>query len=273
MEPEKLRVLQSDPSPFTYPAGPVGALLLHGFGGTAREMQPLGEYLAQCGITVHAPLLPGHGGTVADINRSTWHDWTRAVAQAYGRLCEQVEQAFVAGFSMGSLLALWLARQPFAQISEGKLRGLVLYSPALKLADWRIRLTPLARWFIQSIPTAREEDELFDPKAETWLGGYAEQPVPAAAQLWRMRCAVMQQLEQVQVPVLIVYSTQDQAIHKTSGPETIQRLSKVVPVESLVLEASGHAVVVDQEWEKVAEATCSFIHRHSTQGAAPGEPE
>ena len=47
---------------------------------------------------------------------------------------------------MGSLLALWLATQ-----TKG-CAGLILYSPALKVADWRINLTPLLRHFVGSIP-------------------------------------------------------------------------------------------------------------------------
>jgi carboxylesterase len=38
-------------------------------------MRLLGDYLHQRGLTVSAPLLPGHGTSVQDMNRCKWRDW------------------------------------------------------------------------------------------------------------------------------------------------------------------------------------------------------
>ena len=37
------------------------ALLIHCFTGSPKEFRQMGEYLAKKGISVYAPLLPGHG--------------------------------------------------------------------------------------------------------------------------------------------------------------------------------------------------------------------
>lgn len=81
-----LQVLQADPAPFFLQAGPVGVLLIHGFAGTPREMWLLGAYLHERGFTVSAPLLPGHGGVLAEINRVNWRDWVAGVESAYAGL-------------------------------------------------------------------------------------------------------------------------------------------------------------------------------------------
>ena len=255
MPKENYWVHQEDPSPFHLAGnGDVGVLLLHGFAGTPREMSPLGQFLNQRGITVHAPLLPGHGTTVADMNLCTWHDWTLATQQAFGLLKQMCDRVFVAGFSMGSLLATWLA------IQGVPIAGLVLYSPAIKVADWRIVLTPLLKHFAKSITKSKESD-LKDPNAEQLLGGFERYPVPAAAELYKLQRYVRANQHKISSPACVIYSVHDRSIHPRSGQTTVKELSKVIPVETMVLYDSGHAVVVDKEWEKVAEETLLFIQR------------
>ncbi len=250
------RVLQADPSPFFWPAGPVGVLLLHGFSGTPREMQPLGEYLHARGITVSAPLLPGHGGTLDQMNRTGWQDWTAGAAAAYADLKGKCARCFIAGFSMGSLLTLWIAEH------DASMTGIVLYSPALRIADWRLQLAPLLKHFVRSVKDAGTSD-LHDPAAMRWMGGFARYPVLALAELTRLRRDVLRHIAQVRTPALAIYATGDQAIHPRSGPETVRRLARQVEVEELVLYDSGHGLVADREWETVAETTYRFVQRRS----------
>lgn len=250
-----LKVLQADPSPFFLQGGSVGVLLLHGFTGTPREMWPLGAYLHERGLTVSAPLLPGHGGTLAEINRVNWRDWVAGVESAYASLKQKTTRWFIAGFSMGSLLALWIAAH------HDDIAGIALYAPALRIADWRLNLTPLLKPFVRSYRHAGESD-LHDPEAMQWMGGFERYPVGAAAELWRLRRHVSRDVSRVQTPVLVVYAEGDRSIHPLSGPETVRRLSQHAPVESLVLHDSGHGVVADREWETVAEATYRFVQRY-----------
>ena len=84
-------------------------LLIHGFTGAPPEMRLVADYLNQRGVTISAPLLPGHGTTVQDMNRCRWTDWTDHVQQALSDLQKRCQTAFVGGLSMGSLLALFLA--------------------------------------------------------------------------------------------------------------------------------------------------------------------
>ena len=53
--------------PFSAEGGPVGALVLHGFTGIPASLRPLAEALADAGLTVELPLLPGHGTAVEDM--------------------------------------------------------------------------------------------------------------------------------------------------------------------------------------------------------------
>ena len=67
------------PGPFFLAGGPVGVLLMHGFTGSPPEMRRLGDSLYGEGLTVSAPLLPGHGTTTDECNSVRWQQWTAHV--------------------------------------------------------------------------------------------------------------------------------------------------------------------------------------------------
>src|ERR1700685_394618 len=66
--------------------GPVGVLLCHGFTGSPQALRPWAEYLADQGLTVSLPRLPGHGTTWQDLARTGWRDWFAEVDVAFGKL-------------------------------------------------------------------------------------------------------------------------------------------------------------------------------------------
>ena len=83
-----------------------GVLVVHGFTGTPFEMRPLAEALGNKGLTVTAPLLPGHGTTPGHLAKTGWRDWLGAVLFELDRLSERCSQVAVVGQSLGGLLAL-----------------------------------------------------------------------------------------------------------------------------------------------------------------------
>src|SRR2546429_9213869 len=61
--------------PYHHDGGDVGVLLCHGFTGSPQSLRPWGEYLAERGLTVSLPLLPGHGTRWQDMQVTGWQDW------------------------------------------------------------------------------------------------------------------------------------------------------------------------------------------------------
>ena len=61
--------------PFRHEGGEVGVLLCHGFTGSPQSLRPWAEYLAERGLTVALPLLPGHGTRWEDMQLTGWQDW------------------------------------------------------------------------------------------------------------------------------------------------------------------------------------------------------
>src|SRR5437899_410453 len=135
-----------DPSAFFWEAGSVGVLLIHGLTSSASAMRPLGTYLHQRGLTISAPLLPGHGTHFSDLRRIRWSDWSAHVAAAWNDLKSRCDTAFVVGQSLGSLLCIQLASQS-ADVS-----GIVLLSSPFSLANHPgRRLLPILKYIIPSL--------------------------------------------------------------------------------------------------------------------------
>jgi carboxylesterase len=217
-------------------------------------MRWLGDYLHARGITVAAPLLPGHGATPEDMNRYRWTAWASHVEKALIDLQQRCRRVFVAGLSLGSMLTLHLAAH------HPRLPGIILYSPPLWVKNRLITLTPVARYFIKTRAKTGASD-LFDPEANRLLWSYDANLVPAAAELWHFMRSVRRQLPQVTCPTLIFYSTCDGAIHPESAQRTFARLG-AQDKQLVTLHECGHCITVDREREVVAARTCDFICSH-----------
>jgi carboxylesterase len=243
-----------DPSPFYLPGGPTGILLIHGFTGAPPEMRLVGDYFHRAGLTVSAPLLPGHGSTIEDMNHCKWTDWVDHVERTYQQLRAQCERVFVAGLSMGSLLTLYLAAH------HPNLSGAIAYSPATWVADSRLPFSTAARYVVKSRAKGTDTD-LVDPEAEKLLWCYDRQPVPAASQLYALILRVRKLLPQLTPPLLVVYSAGDRAIHPASAERTVA-LAGSKDKRIIKLEESGHVITVDRQWRFVADQTLAWVEQH-----------
>jgi len=224
-------------------------------------MRGMGEYLAERGLTVCGPLLAGHGLTVNDLAETKWPDWYASVEEAYQGLASRCENVFVAGLSLGSLLAVHLATRLLVT-------GVILLSPATWLRDWRMLLIPLARRFVKYVPNEANDQrhtDLRDPNAHKRLWFYDEYSVEAAYQLQVLQGIVRSELGELQAPTLIVFSTQDRSIAIRAGPDTYKRVA-ARDKKLLILRNSGHVITVDGERERVFEATYKWMMERVSAG-------
>src|SRR4029453_9505866 len=84
-------------------------LLIHGFTGTPKEMRWMGEYLNQRGFTCLGVRLAGHATHPEDMIRSRYSDWIASVEDGYHTLWSMTDNIFLAGLSMGGILALLMS--------------------------------------------------------------------------------------------------------------------------------------------------------------------
>jgi carboxylesterase len=243
-----------NPDSFFLAGGRVGVLLIHGFTGSPPEMRLVGDYLHQRGLTVSGPRLPGHGARLENMNRYRWADWTDHTALALANLQDRCETVFVAGLSMGALLALYLA------VHHPQIAGVMLYAPAIFVRNPLSLLIPLAKYVVSHVPKSKHSG-YHDPGAQSRVWSYDSYPLPAAHELLKLTSNVKRLLPQVTHPLLIIYSSDDETVHPDGAQFVYERVGST-DKDLLALHDSGHVITVDAEWQQVAEKTYCFISDH-----------
>lgn len=262
-QPEEL-----DPGAYSADGGPIGALLIHGFGGSAAETRPMGEYLAAQGLTVRCPLLAGHGTTPDDLIGIRWQMWAGEVESALQDLRSCCQTVLVGGLSMGSLLSLWLgAKHP-------DIAGLVIMAPAVKVKTWFFPLALGLRYLLKYPPPGLvEEEALGDPEAIHRIWCYDSLPLWGAAEVYLLQRSVNKALPRIGQPIHIFQGRLDNWL----SPQAAQLVYDGVAStdKTLVwLEHSGHNVLVDGERESIWSQSYDWIVRlsggalHSQQDTA-----
>jgi carboxylesterase len=244
--------MAANPSPFTLIGGDVGILLVHGFTGSPAELRPLGQYLNERGLTVAAPLLPGHGTTPQDANRARWQDWQTCVEGALAELQTRSRRVFVAGLSLGSLLSLSLAAR------HHELDGAIAYSPAIQVTDPRSYAVAIIKHIVPTL--AKPSDFFADPAAKDLMWSYELYPAAAAHEAMKLIGEVKRSLPQITCPLLVFYSKAD-AIIRPQGAQLILDRVKSTDKRIVTLQRSGHVITVDIEWQQVAEETHRFVQQ------------
>ncbi|MEU3724952.1 alpha/beta fold hydrolase [Streptomyces sp. NPDC031705] len=250
--------------PFRHEGGEVGVLLCHGFTGSPQSLRPWAEYLAERGLTVSLPLLPGHGTRWQDMQLTGWQDWYAEVDRALRELLERCTQVFVFGLSMGGALTLRLAARHGDAIS-----GIVLVNPANKVHDPLAFALPVARHFVRS--TAGIASDIAKPGSVEV--GYDRVPTRAAHSLRKFFQLVDTELPQVTQPLLLLHSPQDHVVPPVDSARILARVSSTDVTETL-LEQSYHVATLDHDAERIFADSHAFIGRLAKsvgrEGAASG---
>jgi len=242
---------------FFWQAGPTGVLLCHGFTATTAEVRPLAQALFQSGYTVNAPLLPGHGVKPQDANQYTWKDWATTIAEAYTELKQSCTRIFLAGESLGGLLALYLAA------NGAETAGLLLYAPAIHLRSPAASLlAPLLSPFMSTKKKPRPTPSA----ADLLWQGYTVYPLKALRQLLKFQKITLTHLYRITQPLLIVQGRLDRSVHP-DGPDQILRNVASSDKQIIWLEQSGHCVVLECEREQVNQLTLQFIRSHTIKSS------
>ncbi len=251
---------RGNPAPFIMARGPVGCLLLHGFPASPAELRPLGESLAEKGITVSAPLLPGFGTIPEDLSSVRWRDWVAGAEAALWHLHRSCSTLFLGGLSMGGALALYLAAHPPLPLA-----GVIALVPALRPRSrafpWLHLIGLVKPW----VEPRREPDDLADPQARALTWHYRRYPTRAGAQVLDLVRATRRSLHQVHLPVLIIQGRRDGSL----DPNEAYRACQQIPAtdKTLVwLERSGHNIAVDVEQKEVQAQIYRFICRQMKEG-------
>jgi carboxylesterase len=247
-------------APFELGEGEDACLLVHGFTGSPWDLRPLGEALAQRGLRVSCPRLPGHGTTPRAMSSVGARDWEAAVEGALHALARPGGRTFVAGLSMGALLAVLLAAR-----SPERVQGLALIAPALRFrgpkmfALKRLSRYPLLEWVRPWIE--KNGTDIESPEA------LAEAPIlpawPSARlnDMWALQDAAWAALPRVRCPVLVVVAAQDHVVDPGGGKLLVQRLTQAPSVRFIHIQDGFHIIPRDHGGPLLNDEVGGFFDR------------
>ncbi|MCB0007583.1 MAG: alpha/beta fold hydrolase [Anaerolineales bacterium] len=251
---------------YLFNGGQVGCLFLHGFMGTPKSGRPLAEALARQGLTVYAPLLPGHGHHPDKLAGVTMQDWLAEATDALATISEHCQEIVIIGHSMGAVLGSYLAT------IHGNIRGLVLVAPPLEVPDWRLSLMPILKYVMPWLePLKRSslrkiaherildmypEVNLNDPALQKWLEEISRMPTSALAEMSRAFKMGRNQWRRIQAPTLIIQGGQDIAT-TVEKSQTIFELLPAKQKDIVIFPEAGHQLLRDnseamkQVWQRI----------------------
>jgi carboxylesterase len=249
--------------------------MLHGFMGSPASSRPLAGYLAERNISVHCPLLPGHGELPNKMYKVPREAWIAEAEEALTFLQRHCDQIFLMGHSMGTALSAHLASGGnFAGDSFG---GVIMLAPAYDVPDGRIQLLRVGRYVVPWIyplkmgslkDLAHERLLEFDPSldfddpaVQARLPEMSRVPTSAIDEMRKMVDAGRALWPRLDLPAIIFQGGQDIAV----GLENTEKLYASLPNEDkqlIVFGDAGHELMRPFEavHAEVWPAVYEFIH-------------
>lgn len=231
----------------------VACLCLHGYTGSKEEVKPLADYLrAHTDWDVLTPTLPGHDH-LRHLKRVTYKDWLIFLESILTQLLKEDEEVYIVGFSMGGLLAGWLARH-YPQVKK-----LVLLSTAVNQTELEQIVADS-----EEVPAACKKHKV---KAGLLSGRYKEIddiPLSAADQFRKMANLALPVFEHIDIPTFIAQGSDDSVVAPT---ESVDYLMKHIPgpKEVFILEGSKHLICLDKQAEALFRAVLVFLEKDNAE--------
>lgn len=232
-------------------------LLLHGYTGSPHNMTFLGEKIYQeTNLTVYIPRLPGHGTCSDDFRHSKSRDWLRKVYDSYLNLQLEYNEVYVAGLSMGGLLAILTA-------AKFNTRKLVLIAAALYSSHQLLPLCHLLKYIKPYLPEPIPESELngLSEAEKNYRQHYGSGRYTAPlAELHKLMLLARKKLPFVTAETLILASRADDTV-PLKAARTIEEKIGSHRKQTIIFEDSPHVINDGPEREECAEQIIKFLTR------------
>ncbi len=190
---------------------PVSIVYLHGFSATRQEVAPLCDILAEklCANLFYTRLT-GHGRGSEPMGEATVNDWLNDAVEALEIGRRLGEKVLIVSVSTGCTLATWLATRQ----ETHDVLAYILISPNYMPYNPTARLLTLP-WARVIIPKIFGDTHSWDPFNEQhgqyWVTSHPIEPVFQMMALVRMVRHL--DLEKIQTPVYVFFSTQDKVVN------------------------------------------------------------
>jgi carboxylesterase len=206
----------------------------------------MGRWLADRGISVVGPRLPGHGTSWEDLEGTTWQDWERESEAALLDLADRCSAVIAVGLSMGGAMVLHLAAK-----HPDKMRGVVAVNPDVRRPE--LVFVPLVRLFTRT--TKGVGNDIKKPGQDELV--YDRVPLKGALQLGKFYRTVQKEIPSVRLPLLVFSSPEDHVAKPSNSRYVMQHVGSAQK-ELVTLPNSYHVATLDYDAELIFERTLQF---------------
>lgn len=224
-----------------------GVLFLHGFTGGPFEVRPLIDYLKEkTDWKLAVPVLPGHDFPL-DLSKVSAESWMMEAELALNRLRKEVDRVIIVGFSMGGIIALYLAlRYPIEK--------LVLLSAAAKYISPRILLEDAAIMLSESVT------KNYPPNTFYHLYDYKlrHTPIHATKEFLRLVKMVKPYYGEIETPVCIVHGKRDGIVPFTTG-EILLKSFRSTQKQLIISEKGKHHICYSDDCHEWFDKVYDFL--------------
>jgi carboxylesterase len=219
----------------------IGCLIIHGFGGSIREVKPFKEALELNGYITKCPPLKGHTGIKADLKFVTYQDWVTSAEEELICLKNECDQVFIAGFSMGGLIGIRLAL-------KYKVDGLITINTPIFYLD----IKKICSNIIHDLKT-RDYSNI-----KRYLKPSNRLPIKA---LWNFRLLLTgtkSLIRQLKVPLMVVQAIDDDVVQHRSAGYIYRHASS--DIKQLATYArGGHVILLGEMFPTVMKDIFTFL--------------
>jgi carboxylesterase len=225
----------------------IGCLCIHGFTGSPYEVAPLVDFLEKrTDWLLRTPTLPGHGDTLR-LKGVSYQEWLEYAEQELEWLLDQCEEVYIIGFSMGGIIASYLA-------TKYSINKLVLLSAAAYYINLKQLAEDMKEVVRDSLKGNLASNELFQRYKKKIL----ETNIGSTIQFRKLVSEIRPMLPQVKVPTLIAQGEADGIVPMKSAQylyDTIGAKKK----EILYIPKSKHHICHCEENELLFDKILSFL--------------
>ncbi|MTH55177.1 alpha/beta fold hydrolase [Bacillus mangrovi] len=224
-----------------------GCLFIHGFTGAPDEVVPLAEFVKEhTKWDIRIPCLPGHDQPGA-LRGVAFQRWIECAENELADLLEACEEVYIAGFSMGGMIASYLA-------TKYPVKKLVLLSAAAYYVNPRQVIKDIRLVIEDGMKGTLNENEVY----LRYRKKITETPILSTLQFRKLVKYTKPRLPEITIPVLIVQGECDGIVPMKSA-HYLYRTIGSKEKKLCFLPASTHLVCHGEDFEELAKETAAFL--------------
>ncbi|MCR6107926.1 alpha/beta fold hydrolase [Salipaludibacillus agaradhaerens] len=227
----------------------IGCLIVHGFVGAPDETAEIEHHLKDKNWLVYCPELPGHDGTKEGLKSVTYKHWLYKAEVAMKELLNRCDKVYVIGFSMGGVIASYLA-------SKYPVERLVLISSAIYYLNIKQLMQDMRGWLIESIRGDLDDDDVY----QFYKAKIQRLPMTATFEFAKMVKRLRPHVDEITAPTLVIQGKNDGLVPEKSAEyiyEHIQSKEK----ELFYFPEAKHYIWFGDEKDELLEMIDDFFHK------------